>query len=130
MVDVFMLWLCGCVNFQLSKKVINMRELRRIASQGIPDGGGIRSTVWKVLFISWVLVETNATDFLWSMLGLNVQFLTNVITVAALTGLFTTRAWDLVIWISQEEVSVQALQGGAFDESCKQYLHLVLVFYL
>ena len=33
---------------QLSKKVINLRELRRIASQGIPDGAGIRSTVWKV----------------------------------------------------------------------------------
>ena len=25
-----------------------MRELRRIASQGIPDTAGIRSTVWKV----------------------------------------------------------------------------------
>ncbi|XVF29109.1 hypothetical protein REPUB_Repub15cG0091500 [Reevesia pubescens] len=34
---------------ELSKKVINMRELRRIASQGIPDGAGIRSTVWKLL---------------------------------------------------------------------------------
>ncbi|KAK8571673.1 hypothetical protein V6N13_047332 [Hibiscus sabdariffa] len=34
---------------ELSKKVINMWELRRIASQGIPDGGGIRSTVWKLL---------------------------------------------------------------------------------
>ncbi|XP_044479327.1 TBC1 domain family member 13-like [Mangifera indica] len=34
---------------ELSKKVINMRELRRLASQGIPDGGGIRSTVWKLL---------------------------------------------------------------------------------
>ncbi|KAJ4723206.1 TBC1 domain family member protein [Melia azedarach] len=33
----------------LSKKVINMSELRRIATQGIPDGGGIRSTVWKLL---------------------------------------------------------------------------------
>ncbi|KAJ6298920.1 hypothetical protein OIU76_019978 [Salix suchowensis] len=33
----------------LSKKVINMGELRRIASQGIPDGAGIRSTVWKLL---------------------------------------------------------------------------------
>ncbi|PPD70420.1 hypothetical protein GOBAR_DD32707 [Gossypium barbadense] len=32
---------------ELSKKVINMWELRRIASQGIPDGEGIRSTVWK-----------------------------------------------------------------------------------
>ncbi|KAK9288423.1 hypothetical protein L1049_016879 [Liquidambar formosana] len=34
---------------ELSKKVINMRELRRLASQGIPDGAGIRSTVWKLL---------------------------------------------------------------------------------
>lgn len=40
---VSFLWL------QLSKKVINMGELRRIASQGIPDGAGIRSTVWKVI---------------------------------------------------------------------------------
>lgn len=29
--------------------MINIRELRRLASQGIPDGGGIRSTVWKLL---------------------------------------------------------------------------------
>ncbi|GMI78697.1 hypothetical protein like AT4G13730 [Hibiscus trionum] len=34
---------------ELSKKVVNLRELRRIASQGIPDGAGIRSTVWKLL---------------------------------------------------------------------------------
>ncbi|XP_062109188.1 uncharacterized protein LOC133819843 [Humulus lupulus] len=34
---------------ELSKKTMNMRELRRIASQGIPDGAGIRSTVWKLL---------------------------------------------------------------------------------
>ncbi|XWS13409.1 hypothetical protein CRYUN_Cryun36dG0034900 [Craigia yunnanensis] len=34
---------------ELSKKVVNVRELRRIASQGIPDGAGIRSTVWKLL---------------------------------------------------------------------------------
>ncbi|KAL5702804.1 hypothetical protein ACHQM5_027972 [Ranunculus cassubicifolius] len=34
---------------ELSKKVINLSELRRLASQGIPDGGGIRSTVWKLL---------------------------------------------------------------------------------
>ncbi|KAG6574840.1 TBC1 domain family member 13, partial [Cucurbita argyrosperma subsp. argyrosperma] len=34
---------------ELSKKVINLRELRKIASQGIPDGPGIRSTVWKLL---------------------------------------------------------------------------------
>ncbi|KAK2643992.1 hypothetical protein Ddye_019187 [Dipteronia dyeriana] len=34
---------------ELTKKVINIRELRRIASQGIPDGGVVRSTVWKLL---------------------------------------------------------------------------------
>ncbi|PIA35966.1 hypothetical protein AQUCO_03400098v1 [Aquilegia coerulea] len=34
---------------ELSRKVINMLELRRLASQGIPDGAGIRSTVWKLL---------------------------------------------------------------------------------
>ncbi|KAJ9182456.1 hypothetical protein P3X46_006451 [Hevea brasiliensis] len=34
---------------ELSKKVVNIRELRRIASQGIPDGAGIRSKVWKLL---------------------------------------------------------------------------------
>ncbi|KAL5542648.1 hypothetical protein UlMin_010358 [Ulmus minor] len=34
---------------ELSKKVINTSNLRRIASQGIPDGAGIRSTVWKLL---------------------------------------------------------------------------------
>uniref|UniRef100_A0A5B7B3T3 Putative TBC1 domain family member 13 n=1 Tax=Davidia involucrata TaxID=16924 RepID=A0A5B7B3T3_DAVIN len=34
---------------ELSKKVVNMGELRRLASQGIPDGAGIRSTVWKLL---------------------------------------------------------------------------------
>ncbi|XP_057499173.1 uncharacterized protein LOC130783502 isoform X2 [Actinidia eriantha] len=34
---------------ELSRKVINMGELRRLASQGIPDGAGIRSTVWKLL---------------------------------------------------------------------------------
>ncbi|GFS45958.1 Ypt/Rab-GAP domain of gyp1p superfamily protein [Actinidia rufa] len=32
---------------ELSRKVINMGELRRLASQGIPDGAGIRCTVWK-----------------------------------------------------------------------------------
>ncbi|XP_028101666.1 TBC1 domain family member 13-like isoform X2 [Camellia sinensis] len=32
---------------ELSRKVVNMGELRRLASQGVPDGAGIRSTVWK-----------------------------------------------------------------------------------
>ncbi|KAL6976338.1 hypothetical protein U1Q18_025125 [Sarracenia purpurea var. burkii] len=34
---------------ELSRKVINMGELRRLASQGVPDGAGIRCTVWKLL---------------------------------------------------------------------------------
>ncbi|KAL6571251.1 hypothetical protein OROHE_002894 [Orobanche hederae] len=34
---------------RLSRKVINMGKLRRLASQGIPDGAGIRGTVWKLL---------------------------------------------------------------------------------
>ncbi|KAL6191259.1 hypothetical protein ACLB2K_037650 [Fragaria x ananassa] len=34
---------------ELSKKIVNVRELRKIAAQGIPDGAGIRSTVWKLL---------------------------------------------------------------------------------
>ncbi|KAL3726685.1 hypothetical protein ACJRO7_031572 [Eucalyptus globulus] len=34
---------------ELSRKVVDMRELRKIASQGIPDGPGIRSAVWKLL---------------------------------------------------------------------------------
>ncbi|KAJ4968091.1 hypothetical protein NE237_014792 [Protea cynaroides] len=34
---------------ELSRKVINLVELRRLSSQGIPDGAGIRPTVWKIL---------------------------------------------------------------------------------
>ncbi|KAG9447919.1 hypothetical protein H6P81_014047 [Aristolochia fimbriata] len=34
---------------ELSKKVVNMKELRRLACQGIPDGAAIRPTVWKLL---------------------------------------------------------------------------------
>ncbi|KAJ6820580.1 TBC1 domain family member 5-like [Iris pallida] len=34
---------------EVSKKVINLGELRRLALQGIPDGAGIRSIVWKLL---------------------------------------------------------------------------------
>lgn len=47
---------CGDCGFfslcmQLSKKVVNLKEVRRLASQGIPDGAGIRSTVWKVILM-------------------------------------------------------------------------------
>ncbi|XP_022636594.1 TBC1 domain family member 13 isoform X3 [Vigna radiata var. radiata] len=34
---------------ELSKKVVDMSELRSRACQGIPDAAGIRSTVWKLL---------------------------------------------------------------------------------
>ncbi|KAK7359274.1 hypothetical protein VNO77_01227 [Canavalia gladiata] len=34
---------------ELSRKVIDMKELRSLACQGIPDAAGIRSTVWKLL---------------------------------------------------------------------------------
>ncbi|KAL1542992.1 TBC1 domain family member 13-like [Salvia divinorum] len=34
---------------ELSKKVINVGEMRRLALQGLPDGAGIRAMVWKVL---------------------------------------------------------------------------------
>uniref|UniRef100_M4DFS8 Rab-GAP TBC domain-containing protein n=1 Tax=Brassica campestris TaxID=3711 RepID=M4DFS8_BRACM len=34
---------------ELSKKVINMKELRSLALQSLPDSPGIRSTVWKLL---------------------------------------------------------------------------------
>uniref|UniRef100_A0A175YR50 Rab-GAP TBC domain-containing protein n=1 Tax=Daucus carota subsp. sativus TaxID=79200 RepID=A0A175YR50_DAUCS len=34
---------------EISNKVISLTELRRLASQGIPDGAGVRSAVWKLL---------------------------------------------------------------------------------
>lgn len=34
---------------EVSKKVISLGELRRLALQGIPDGAGVRSIVWKLL---------------------------------------------------------------------------------
>ncbi|KAI3523622.1 hypothetical protein L1887_01883 [Cichorium endivia] len=46
---------------ELSRKNINMRELRRLASEGIPDGAGIRSTVWKLL-----LAYLPSDKLLWS----------------------------------------------------------------
>jgi hypothetical protein len=36
-----------------------MGELRRIASQGIPDGAGIRSTVWKVINLYLFFLKKN-----------------------------------------------------------------------
>ncbi|KAE8689122.1 Detected protein of confused Function [Hibiscus syriacus] len=39
---------------KLSNMVVNLRELRQIVSQGIPEGAGIRSTVWKVVSLSFL----------------------------------------------------------------------------
>jgi len=47
---VLILWWFDLV--QLSKKVVDMSELRSRACQGIPDAAGIRSTVWKVRSLS------------------------------------------------------------------------------
>ncbi|KAK9268537.1 hypothetical protein L1049_001492 [Liquidambar formosana] len=35
--------------FELSQKEINLEKLQRIASSGLPDGGGLRATAWKLL---------------------------------------------------------------------------------
>lgn len=32
---------------------IDMGNLRAFAFHGIPDGGGLRSTAWKVLVLTW-----------------------------------------------------------------------------
>ncbi|TVU36104.1 hypothetical protein EJB05_18020 [Eragrostis curvula] len=41
----------------LSKKVIDLDELRMLAAQGVPDGAGVRSTVWKSLTIHIMVVQ-------------------------------------------------------------------------
>ncbi|KAL6974216.1 hypothetical protein U1Q18_028397 [Sarracenia purpurea var. burkii] len=37
------------LEYELSQKEINLEKLQRIASSGLPDGGGLRSTAWKLL---------------------------------------------------------------------------------
>lgn len=37
------------LDYELSRKEINLEKLQRIASSGIPDGGGMRATIWKLL---------------------------------------------------------------------------------
>ncbi|WJX95794.1 hypothetical protein P8452_77072 [Trifolium repens] len=37
------------LEYELSRSEINLEKLRRIASTGIPDGGGLRATAWKLL---------------------------------------------------------------------------------
>ncbi|GAB2227855.1 hypothetical protein Droror1_Dr00009682 [Drosera rotundifolia] len=34
---------------ELSKKIVNMREVRRLVSMGVPDGTSVRPTLWKLL---------------------------------------------------------------------------------
>ncbi|KAF3962784.1 hypothetical protein ACB098_01G308800 [Castanea mollissima] len=37
------------LEFELSRPEINLEKLQRIASAGLPDGGGLRATAWKLL---------------------------------------------------------------------------------
>ncbi|OAY31693.1 TBC1 domain family member 13 isoform X2 [Manihot esculenta] len=37
------------IEHELSQKEINLEKLRRIASTGLPEGGGLRGTTWKLL---------------------------------------------------------------------------------
>lgn len=37
------------LDYELSRKEINLEKLQIIASSGIPDGGGMRATIWKLL---------------------------------------------------------------------------------
>ncbi|KAK7264925.1 hypothetical protein RJT34_32538 [Clitoria ternatea] len=37
------------LEFELSRREINLEKLQRIATTGIPDGGGLRATLWKLL---------------------------------------------------------------------------------
>ncbi|XVE54427.1 hypothetical protein DITRI_Ditri03aG0080500 [Diplodiscus trichospermus] len=37
------------LEYEISQKEINLEKLQRIASTGLPDGGGLRATVWKLL---------------------------------------------------------------------------------
>ncbi|EOY31075.1 PREDICTED: TBC domain-containing protein C1952.17c isoform X3 [Theobroma cacao] len=37
------------IEYEISQKEVNLEKLQRIASTGLPDGGGLRATVWKLL---------------------------------------------------------------------------------
>ncbi|XP_044464452.1 TBC1 domain family member 13-like isoform X3 [Mangifera indica] len=37
------------LEYELSQKEINLEKLQRIADTGLPEGGGLRATVWKLL---------------------------------------------------------------------------------
>ncbi|GMQ07041.1 hypothetical protein CsSME_00051400 [Camellia sinensis var. sinensis] len=37
------------LEYELSQKEINLEKLQRVASSGLPDGGGLRATAWKLL---------------------------------------------------------------------------------
>ena len=54
----------GAGLLQLSKKVIDLDELRMLAAQGVPDAAGVRATVWKV--IDWLELPVFLAFVLWS----------------------------------------------------------------
>ncbi|KAJ4823850.1 hypothetical protein Tsubulata_029440 [Turnera subulata] len=37
------------IEYEVSQKEINLEKLKALASTGLPDGGGLRATVWKLL---------------------------------------------------------------------------------
>ncbi|XP_015063605.1 TBC1 domain family member 13-like [Solanum pennellii] len=37
------------LEYEISRKEINLEKLQRVASSGIPDGGSLRATIWKLL---------------------------------------------------------------------------------
>ncbi|CAK9177206.1 unnamed protein product [Ilex paraguariensis] len=40
------------LEYEFSQKEINLEKLQRVASSGLPDGGGLRATAWKVIISS------------------------------------------------------------------------------
>ncbi|XP_011622477.1 TBC1 domain family member 13 isoform X3 [Amborella trichopoda] len=47
--------------FEVSQKVIDMERLQRLASFGVPDEGGFRATVWKLL-LGYLPLERDSWD--------------------------------------------------------------------
>lgn len=37
------------LEYEVSQHIINVEKLQRVVSSGIPDGGGLRATIWKTV---------------------------------------------------------------------------------
>lgn len=64
-----------CVFDQLSSKVVSLTEVRRLASQGIPDGAGIRSTVWKVVLYVFLFLFFFFMNYSFTFFSMSFSFL-------------------------------------------------------